>query len=495
TRILNVDITTAFYSRPPETELLTLQTELDLLIQKLQLLKARQDALNDRRNWLRALGEQSRDFARGLAQGQMKPQDCADFFSFTSDQALKDAQAAQDLEIQLKQVKQDIDAKKRELAWKQGDRPGDRLAALITVELAEAGSFELEISYLIMNASWYPQYDVRVQSGEDEEKGEVELTYIGMVQQTTGENWEHVQLSLSTARPSLAAILPELQPWYLNSYQPPIPRHAMMAMRAPMAQSRAKKAQSEYATSDDSEEYGGTVNTLYTTAMAMPAAPLPVAAEVATTTVEKAGAALVFRAGRSVDIPSDNSPHKTTIARDGLPCTFDYVTAPAVEENAHLRATISNTTERVLLAGKTNIFLSGEYVGTSAIKQITPTEELKLFLGLDDNIKVKRELIEKGVDKGNLLQRDVRVTTYAYRITVHNYTATPKKIVVRDHLPVSNHERIKVKIQTILPTPAERDKLEMLEWRFALPADKEQKIEYRFTVEYPQDMQVIGLPS
>src|SRR2546428_12825802 len=73
TRILNVDIATAFYSRPPEAELVTLQTEREQLLQKRQLLKARQDSLNDRRQWLRALGEQSRDFAKGLAQGQMKP--------------------------------------------------------------------------------------------------------------------------------------------------------------------------------------------------------------------------------------------------------------------------------------------------------------------------------------------------------------------------------------------------------------------------------------
>ena len=96
-RILNVDITTAFLSRPPEAELSTLQDELDALIQQHKLLEARQNALNDRRQWLRALGEQSRDFAKGLAQGQMKPQDCADFFSFTANQALQDAEAAQSL--------------------------------------------------------------------------------------------------------------------------------------------------------------------------------------------------------------------------------------------------------------------------------------------------------------------------------------------------------------------------------------------------------------
>jgi uncharacterized protein (TIGR02231 family) len=217
-------------------------------------------------------------------------------------------------------------------------------------------------------------------------------------------------------------------------------------------------------------------------------------AEIATATVEQSGPAYLFRVGRSVDIPSDNSPHKTTIARDNLPCTFDYVSAPAIEENTHLRAAITNTTERVQLEGEASIFLSGDYVGTTRIKMTAPDEKFKVFLGLDDSIKVKRELIERAVDKGNLLQNDVRRITYAYRITVHNYAAFPRSIIVRDHLPVSQHERIKVRVQSVQPQPAERTKLEILKWRFTLPANGEQKIEYRFTVEHPQDLQVIGLP-
>src|SRR5215471_7585345 len=69
-RILNVDVTTAFRSRPPESEIVTLQDELERLTKNQQLLEARKSSLNDRRQWLRALGEQSRDFAKGLAQGQ-----------------------------------------------------------------------------------------------------------------------------------------------------------------------------------------------------------------------------------------------------------------------------------------------------------------------------------------------------------------------------------------------------------------------------------------
>ncbi|MGZ3617952.1 MAG: mucoidy inhibitor MuiA family protein, partial [Ktedonobacteraceae bacterium] len=222
-RILNVDVTTAFRSRPPETELVTLQDELERLTKNQQLLEARKSALDDRRQWLRALGEQSRDFAKGLAQGQMKPQDLADFFSFAANQSLQDAEAAQNIETELEHVQQEVQAKKRELAQIQGNLLPDRLAAIVTVSLVEAGEFELELSYIVMGASWHPQYDVRVQMADGKDTGEVELTYVGVVQQSTGERWENVGLSLSTARPSLAAVLPELDPWYLNVYTPPVP--------------------------------------------------------------------------------------------------------------------------------------------------------------------------------------------------------------------------------------------------------------------------------
>src|SRR5262249_14528531 len=155
-------ITTTFHSRSPEGEILTLQTECDLLQQQIELIQARQEALNDRRQWLRTLGEQSPHFAKGLAQGQMKPQDCADFFSFAAAQALQNAEAAQDLEVQLKQRQEELAAKKREMAAKQGYGQPDRFAAIVSIELPEEGDFTLELSYLVTQAWWHPQYDVRV---------------------------------------------------------------------------------------------------------------------------------------------------------------------------------------------------------------------------------------------------------------------------------------------------------------------------------------------
>ncbi len=148
----------------------------------------------------------------------------------------------------------------------------------------------------------------------------------------------------------------------------------------------------------------------------------------------------------------------------------------------------------MLLNGEANIFLSGEYVGATKVKTTAPAEKFKIFLGIDDSIKVKRELIERSVEKGNALQANMRRITYGYRITVHNYAAATRQVVIRDRLPVSQHERVKVRVQSIQPAPTERTKLELVTWKLPLASGAEQKIEYRFVVEYPQDLRVTGLP-
>ena len=66
--------------------------------------------------------------------------------------------------------------------------------------------------YVVPGAGWRPAYDTR----GDVAKKEIELTYFGMVIQQTGEPWEDVELSLSTARPSLGASMPEIQPVFLS---------------------------------------------------------------------------------------------------------------------------------------------------------------------------------------------------------------------------------------------------------------------------------------
>ena len=57
------------------------------------------------------------------------------------------------------------------------------IGILLTVEKEE--EIQLLVSYVVSNASWTPKYDLRVSSADRT----MQVTYFGMVQQNTGENW------------------------------------------------------------------------------------------------------------------------------------------------------------------------------------------------------------------------------------------------------------------------------------------------------------------
>jgi uncharacterized protein (TIGR02231 family) len=483
-RIERLDIAYEYHAAIPEADVRRLQEEVEALSRQLRVLQARRQALEQQRNWLNQLAAQAAtDMARGLAMNRLRPEECGAFFNFSAEQVRSLDEARLEQDAQYTQLERELQAKQRELAQINVQQGTDRLAATVEVTMPEPGQFTLELTYVVPGASWVPQYDVRVAT----EQRRVALTYQGLVQQSTGEEWRQVALSLSTARPSLVTRVPELDPWYLQVYvppPPPAPRQAM-AFRgaaagedAPMDALFAAPPGHAFALAAD--EYG--------------APPELEAADLASTTVEHAGAALLFHAGRSVDIPSDGAPHTVMIARDDLPCTLDYVTASILELVAHLRATIRNTSERVLLPGQAHIFHDEAYLGVTRLEKIAPGEEFKVFVGIDDRIRVKRELQEKDVDKGSLLQTNLRRVTYRYHMEVRNFLQTPAHITLRDRLPVPQHERIKVRVLEIAPQPDERTKLDVLTWEFDLAPDHERAFDVRFSVEYPRDLAVTGLP-
>ena len=108
---------------------------------------------------------------------------------------------------------QRIAAQLTELNAQQGTYTSEIVLA-INSEQAIAGSFVL--SYIVRNAGWFPNYDIRVKDVESP----IDLTYKGNVYQTSGEAWNQVKLTLSTGDFSQTGTKPELQPWRLGFYVP-----------------------------------------------------------------------------------------------------------------------------------------------------------------------------------------------------------------------------------------------------------------------------------
>ena len=95
-------------------------------------------------------------------------------------------------------------------------------SATVTLDVSQAGRAAFNIVYRVPGCSWHSRYDCRL--GAD---NKVQLTYYGVVVNSTGEAWLNTHLALSTADPSLCAEPPLLStapPFHSNSllsFSPP----------------------------------------------------------------------------------------------------------------------------------------------------------------------------------------------------------------------------------------------------------------------------------
>lgn len=86
----------------------------------------------------------------------------------------------------------------------------------IKLKAPVANTANLEVTYMVDAAGWYPTYDIRV----DEITKPLNLVYKANVYQSSGEDWKDVKLIISSGNPSEGNVKRDLATWYLdfNSY-------------------------------------------------------------------------------------------------------------------------------------------------------------------------------------------------------------------------------------------------------------------------------------
>lgn len=408
-------------------------------------------------------GHSGSNFARSLANGRIDLQKVSSLLNYVSAELQTALDRRQQIANELRDVqKRKTAAQERLDAVVSPQRKDRRREVHVAVEAQAAVDFTLEVTYLVGDASWTPLYDVRL---EDEA---VTVHYLASISQQTGEDWTEVALALSTARPSIGTKLPELKPWYLRDLLSTFKEAEAPRYRSVLDQSISDiKAPSSIAR--------------------QAASP----AQVMQSTIAQSGASVTYQVGVPVSVPSDDAVHKTRVAALNLAVDLDYVTAPKLAEVAYLRATVTNTSDYVLLPGSAAIFHGENFVGSTEIALIAANETFEVQLGVDDRVKVKRELLKR--DVGSRLIGQVRRTQVSYRISLHNLLNRGAAITVFDQIPVSQHERIVTKLDNATPRPDEQTDLNVLKWQLEIPAGEKHEITFGFTVDQPRDMMVTGL--
>lgn len=356
----------------------------------------------------------------------------------------------------------------------------------ITV-LAEAEKDDTEveflISYVVFSASWIPKYDIRV---FNKDKSMV-INYFGIITQSTGEDWTETKLSLSTAVPSVGGNVPELN---TQNVQIKVPiRPPVMYKNMKMGGSMGfKSARLQSADSDMlSEAYD------LRAPMAMAAMPEMTyqTTEVQTGSI---GSTSTFDIPRNATIPSDNTTHKVTIGIVSLKPEFEYETVPKKNTYAYIKAKVANTSEYPLLAGAANVFLDNNFVAKTNLKSYSPLEEFTIGLGVDPAIRIDYKPVKKfNSQSGGLLSQKTSTQSFHQVIEVKNTSGFVAKLLLVESLPLSNDDKIHVKLlEPNLKTAAnvKLNKANNIEFELSLAPNKTEEIQIKYTIDYPADKEI-----
>lgn len=325
----------------------------------------------------------------------------------------------------------------------------------------------LQVSYLVSNASWTPSYDLRSEIAV----GNVNLTYKAAIRQNTGEKWDDVRITLSTNDPYQNKVKPELHPWYVDYYNMGQINGRLNSYGYTAPPTSAPLRKESVATDSEKDEFYSNAETSVNF----------------TTMIDR-----VISAEYKIDLPysidDDGEDHLVLVKNIDLSAKYRYYCVPKIDPAVYLVAEIVKLDELQLVPASANIFFDGTYIGETYLDPTTMNDTLKLSLGKDPNLLVKRILLKKE-NKEKVIGNDVE-RTYSYEISMKNLKSANVELVIEDQIPVTTNGEIV--IEAINVDKANYDKTSgKLTWNINLKTKTTEKINYSFKVRCPKDRTVI----
>jgi uncharacterized protein (TIGR02231 family) len=373
----------------------------------------------------------------------------------------------------------------------------ERQAVLFLSE-AGAGKVAVELNYLVDGAGWQQQYNLRA----DPRNSKVLIEYNAVVNQTSGEDWNSVAISLSTAEPTMVAAAPILDPMLVNLSSRPAPQQQTAQIGIgpeQLEQQVLNLQQGRRANSRKGIAANDALNTLATdnqflifnTDRSELLRFKQQMAEISRTE----GISVTYNLPGRLTLPSRSDQQLVTIAAINAKADFTLIATPLLTDYVYLQAALLNNSQTVLLPGPSNMFCAGEFVGKANVPLVTIGQTFIAGFGIDSQVQVTHEL----EDKQTRIQGGNRIDTYSYRIALSNYKNTPVELRLLDRLPYTENNSIKIEMVKTNPELSQDSeyrntlaKKGILRWDLKLaPNTINQEatvVSYSFTMEYDRNM-------
>ncbi len=417
----------------------------------------------------------------------------------------------------------------------------------IKVDVKKPTQAEFTITYLVENAGWYPNYDVRVARVDQP----LLLSYKADVYQNTGVDWTNVRLRFSNATPNQSGVAPELTTWRLNYTRNTVYR------RPDLLGQSVRTVSGKVISNEDGEPLpgvnilvkGSTVGTvtdiegnysltlpngaetLVLSSIGYATQDIPIdnsqidavmspdiqalnevvvvaygseasrslqgrvpgvqirgqssrpKAKSIITTTVENQTTVDFEVAAPYSIQSDGEKRSITLKQYDIEADYRYYAVPKLDQDAFLIAQITNWNQYHLLEGEANLYFEDAYVGRSVLDATALTDTITLSLGRDKSIAIQRTKLED-FTKRRVIGAN-KVESREFEIVVRNQKSSPANITIYDQLPVPAINSISVD-PIRLSEGKYQEETGQVAWQLVLPPQTQQTLALGYKVKYPK---------
>ncbi len=303
-------------------------------------------------------------------------------------------------------------------------------------------------SYSVRQCGWKPLYRLEALP----EQQQIRFTWQARVHQSTGLDWNDVQLALATGKMHLNPTLPGIRPWILQSVktQHVSDKAVMMEMAAPRAvMSAARKGGSNEAR----EERKGTFST--------------------------------WQLGQRTLAAGDDT--RLTMKEDVWSASFTYILRPSVSTWGFLHATIGHEEALDLPYGEAMLLVDGAFLRKQGFA--FSGKKQHLFFGPDPLVHAKAVLKDKKTGTSGVFSHK-ETWSWDWDLIITNNKSIPIEAVVEEPKPISRDEDIVVSISGT-PAPKDtEDNPDTMTWSLSLDPGVKQTLSLHVEAKAPEDMSV-----
>gem|GEM_PF-356884 len=429
--------------------------QLERAQRRMELVALHEAKLNDQHALINAIAQKTAtESAKDFGSKSLDPAALSGQLAFIDDAREKLIDQRTMLDSEKRAASSEVTALTAKVASLGGKRFMERWA-IVTVGKSARGAATLALSYLVGGASWDPDYAIRATDAGDDAIDTLSVEFDARVFQKTGEDWNDVALSFSTAEPTRRPAPPEIPSEFVDVRSPAQPMQFGGAdkSRRPMGGAGGDAAPKEKAPSAGGD-YGftGGLGSGGGDAFGIAKDDADGAAEALSVRLaeefadagSEGGAVVNYTLPRKASVPSDSSRRaKVRIASIELKPNFSHVARPIVDPTVYLRASARNTSAYRLVEGRARIYVGEDSVGEAQFPTVPPGAEVEFWLGGDPRITAKRVLVSKDSKEQGVFGKDA-VVTWSWRVDLTSAAAGSTRIELDDRMPVSRNEQIKV---------------------------------------------------